>query len=235
MSITLTRYDFDHLDNVQTFDGKAVIFGSMTKSNIKVPEGASELEITISICCNGPGEGLAGPDGSAAYIRVDDDKKEEKIDSLMDYHHGNYYKYEFCETIPHTFDCSGKERITLKIEMSGGARLDFKQAKLTFSWDKSKIEQHAVIGDIVSDLEFYEGQKVIIDGEYRGWNCSGLGGPPVTRSDWCVRDGTGIIYVTGKSPGLDYPDDMGERVIVTGVVRVTESDIVYIEATSIEI
>ncbi len=101
-------------------------------------------------------------------------------------------------------------------------------------WDKSKIEQHAVIGDIVSDRKFYEGQKVIIDGEYRGWNCSGLGGPPVTRSDWCVRDGTGIIYVTGKSSGLDQ-DDMGERVIVTGVVRVTERDIVYIEATSVEI
>jgi hypothetical protein len=54
-------------------------------------------------------------------------------------------------------------------------------------WDKSKIVQHAVIGDIVSDPEFYEGQKV------------------------------------------------GERVIVTGVVRVTESDIVYVEATSVEI
>jgi Ca-activated chloride channel family protein len=102
-------------------------------------------------------------------------------------------------------------------------------------WDKSKIEQHAVIGDIVSDHEFYEGQKVLIDGEYRGWNCSGLSGPPVTRSDWCVSDGTGIIYVTGKISGLYYPDDVGERVIVTGFVRVTESDIVYIEATNVEI
>jgi len=102
-------------------------------------------------------------------------------------------------------------------------------------WDKSKIKLHVVISDIVSDPEFYEGQKVIIGGEYRGWDCSGLSGPPVTRSDWCVRDGTGIIYVTGKSSGLDYPDDIGERVIVTGVVRVTERDIVYIEATSIEI
>ncbi len=102
--------------------------------------------------------------------------------------------------------------------------------------DKSKIEQYAVIGDIVSDRKFYEGQKVIIDGEYRGWNCSGVSGPGITRSDWCVRDGTGIIYVTGNSPGLDYyPDDIGERVIVTGFVRVTESDIVYIEATNVEI
>ncbi|NAS88888.1 hypothetical protein C4E24_04010 [ANME-1 cluster archaeon AG-394-G21] len=102
-------------------------------------------------------------------------------------------------------------------------------------WAKSKIAQHAVIGDIVSDPEFYEGQKVIIDGEYRGWNCSGVSGPGITRSDWCVRDGTGIIYVTGLSSGLDYPDDMGERVIVTGVVKITERDIVYIEAANVEI
>ncbi len=102
-------------------------------------------------------------------------------------------------------------------------------------WAKSKIELHVAISDIVSDPEFYEGQKVIIFGEYRGWNCSGLSGPGVTRSDWCVREGTDIIYVTGKSSGLDYPDDIGERVIVTGVVRVTESDIVYVEATSVEI
>ena len=101
-------------------------------------------------------------------------------------------------------------------------------------WDKSKIELHVTIRDIVSDLEFYEGQKVIIFGEYRGWNCSGLSGPPVTRSDWCVRDATGIIYVTGKSPKLYYPEDVGEIVIVTGLVRVTERDTIYIEATNIE-
>ncbi|NAT11400.1 hypothetical protein C4E22_07695 [ANME-1 cluster archaeon AG-394-G06] len=102
-------------------------------------------------------------------------------------------------------------------------------------WDKSKIAQHAAIGDVVRDTEFYEGQKVLIDCEYRGWNCSGVSGPGVTRSDWCVRDGTGIIYVTGLSSGLEYPDDMGERVIVTGFVRVTDSDVVYIKATNVEI
>jgi parallel beta-helix repeat protein len=105
-------------------------------------------------------------------------------------------------------------------------------------WDKSKIAQQVVISDIIRDPVFYEGQKVLIDGEYRGWNCSGVSGPEITRSDWCVRDGTeitDIIYVTGKSSGLDYPDDIGERVIVTGFIRVTESDIVYIEATSVEI
>ncbi|RCV64660.1 CASH domain-dontaining protein [Methanophagales archaeon] len=101
--------------------------------------------------------------------------------------------------------------------------------------DKYPLEsRYCSISDIDNDPEFYEGQKVLIDGEYMGWNCSGVSGPGITRSDWCVRDGTGIIYVTGKSSGLDYPDDVGERVFVTGFVRVTESEIAYIEATNVE-
>jgi hypothetical protein len=107
----------------------------MIKSNITVQEGARKLEIRIRICGNGYGEGVAGPAGSAAYIWVDDDKKEEKIEKIDDinYHHGNYYKYEDCSSFSNTFSCSEKEEITLKIEMSDGAHLDFEQAKLTFS------------------------------------------------------------------------------------------------------
>jgi hypothetical protein len=142
ISITLTYYDFK-LDDVCTYEdnycgwantlGKAVIYGSMTKSNICVPEEANELEVTISICCNGWEEGLSGLEGSAAYISVDDQVKEEKIDSSMSFHHGRYYKYEYCSTFSKTFNCSGKGEIALKIEMSGGARLDFEHAKLSFS------------------------------------------------------------------------------------------------------
>jgi len=140
--ITLTYNDFD-LDDVCTSrknyckeankPGKAVIFGSMTKSNIPVPAGASKLEVTICICCNGDGEGLSGPAGSAAYIRVDSEERAERIDSTMNSHHGRYYKYEYCDTFSNTFIVEEREEVTLKIEMSGGARLDFEKAELTFS------------------------------------------------------------------------------------------------------
>jgi len=89
--------------------------------------------VTISICCNGVGEGLSGPPGSAAYIRVDSEERAERIDSTMTSHHGNYYRYEWCDTFSNTFNCRGQEVITLIIEMSGGARLDFEEAILTFS------------------------------------------------------------------------------------------------------
>ncbi|MBE9593341.1 MAG: hypothetical protein IMF19_07650 [Proteobacteria bacterium] len=141
ISITLTYYDFN-LDEVCTYEdnycgwvtvpGKAIIYGSMT-TNITVPEGASELEVTISIGCNGYGEGLLGQPDSAAYIRVDSEVREERIDSTMSFHHGNYYKYEWCETFSNTFKVMEKEEITLIIEMSGDARLDFELAKLSFS------------------------------------------------------------------------------------------------------
>jgi hypothetical protein len=114
-----------------SIEGKAVVYGSMT-TDINVPKGASELKVTISICCNGKGEGLKGPAGSAAYIRVGGEIREEKIDSTMPLHNREYYRYKSCENFSNTFDVR-VEVITLVIEMSGGALLDFYQAELTFS------------------------------------------------------------------------------------------------------
>jgi len=54
-----------------------------------------------------------------------------------------------------------------------------------------------LIRDIKVNPEAYEGKIVTIVGENLGWNCTGCGyGPPVTRSDWCIEDETGCIYVT---------------------------------------
>jgi hypothetical protein len=137
----LTYHDFDLNDVCTPEDnycgwanapGKAVVYGSMT-TDIHVPERASELVVTISISCNGYGEGLSGQPGSAANIRVDGEERVERIDSTMSSHHGNYYRYEWCDTFSNTFNVKGGEEITLIISMSGGARLDFEEAILTFS------------------------------------------------------------------------------------------------------
>jgi hypothetical protein len=137
----LTYHDFD-LDDVCTPEdnycgwasapGNAIVYGSMT-TDINVPEGASELEVTIRISCNGYGEGLSGQAGSATCIRVDSEERVERIDTTMNSHHGRYYRYEWCDSFSNTFNVSGEEEITLIIEMSGGARLDFELAKLSFS------------------------------------------------------------------------------------------------------
>ena len=103
----------------------------MTKE-IEIPPGKSKLDVTISIPCNGWGEGLAGQDGSAAHIIVEDQVKEEKIDSSMTFHHNSYYRYEYCDSFTNTFDVGGKTRTTLMIKMFNGARLDFDSATLGF-------------------------------------------------------------------------------------------------------
>ncbi len=89
------------------------------------------------------------------------------------------------------------------------------------------------IADITSEPMEYEGEAVIVSGEYRGWE-AGHGSPPVTRSDWVVKDGTGSIYVTGKVPSeFDPYDDRGKQITVRGIVRVKDGQ-AYIEAESLQ-
>ncbi len=89
--------------------------------------------------------------------------------------------------------------------------------------------EQVTIADIASNPTEYEGKTVTVSGEYRGWE-SGHGSPPVTRSDWILRDETGGIYVTGKvPPGLDPVEDKGKKITVYGVVRL-KGDQAYIEA-----
>ncbi len=87
------------------------------------------------------------------------------------------------------------------------------------------------ISDIVSNPSKYVDQKVTLSGEYRGWE-SGHGSPPVTRSDWVLKDGSGSIYVTGKTPALDPVKDIGKPVTVDGTVRIKGSQ-VYLEAETV--
>jgi hypothetical protein len=91
------------------------------------------------------------------------------------------------------------------------------------------------IGDIKATPALYQGQTVIIEGLYQGWQ-GGYGSPPVTRSDWLVEDATGWLYVTGKPAGaLDPLDDIGRPIKVTGQVELTEEGEPYLVAEEVEI
>jgi hypothetical protein len=96
----------------------------------------------------------------------------------------------------------------------------------------STAETKVTIGNILANPAKYEGQKVTLNGEYRGWE-GGYGSPPVTRSDWVLKDSTGGIYVTGQSPTRYDPNtDRGRSAIVTGVVK-TKDGKPFIEAQQI--
>jgi len=94
-------------------------------------------------------------------------------------------------------------------------------------------EKNPDIGNILAESATYEGQTVTLKGEYRGWE-AGYGSPPVTRSDWVLKNSTGAIYVTGKSPsGFDPVNDIGKQVSVTGTVKIKDGK-PYIEAAIVK-
>lgn len=91
------------------------------------------------------------------------------------------------------------------------------------------------IADILESPADFDGKSVTLDGKYQGWQAENGYGPPVTRSDWIMKDDSGWIYITGKSPKLDPASDIGTPVEVRGTVRVTSRDIPYIEAKSAQV
>ena len=151
---TLTYKDFDELNKVCTYEdnwcgwadypGKAVVYGYM-KDKVELPEGTTEMEVTIQICSRGWGEGLAvDVDGwipdSAIQVIVDDQIWENKIPKGR-VHHNSYYKHEYGESFfSNVFNVSGKHDVTLTIKMVGSKgedvlkwpRIDFWKAILTF-------------------------------------------------------------------------------------------------------
>ncbi|NIA12410.1 MAG: hypothetical protein GWP10_22515 [Nitrospiraceae bacterium] len=54
------------------------------------------------------------------------------------------------------------------------------------------------IGDIQKRCKSLKGQTMIIDARYLGWNCpEDCKNPLITRSDSCIKDSTGCIYILG--------------------------------------
>jgi hypothetical protein len=104
-------------------------------------------------------------------------------------------------------------------------------------------EPTQIVGSIIAEPFAFEGKDITVIGYYRGWDLLhevGMG-PPVTRSDWVIKDSTGAIYVSANSEakipdGLspDSLQDTGIILEVVGIVRVTEDRQAFIEAKSIE-
>lgn len=82
-------------------------------------------------------------------------------------------------------------------------------------------EEAGVLGLILKNPSRFESITVTVTGVFQGWRGSCPGGPPVSRSDWMMADPSGCLYVNGPVPsGLDSAKPAGEKISVTGVVRV---------------
>jgi len=99
-----------------------------------------------------------------------------------------------------------------------------------------------IIASIIATPYSFEGEQMTVVGYYRGWDIldEAKTGPPVTRSDWVIKDASGAIYVSAlleaKPSGLDPSshNDVDTVLKLTGIVRVTAKGQPYLEAKSIE-
>lgn len=86
------------------------------------------------------------------------------------------------------------------------------------------------IGDILRNPEAYRGREVSLSGSFQGWS-GAVGPPPVSRSDWVLKDDTGAIYVNGPFPPGCVPPmtGMGSEAHVRGAVRTDARGRAYIK------
>ena len=75
------------------------------------------------------------------------------------------------------------------------------------------------IGNIKKNCNRLTGKEVVIRAKYMGWNCSAeCNNPGITRSDSCIVDSTGCIYLRGTG-GLNPLIDRGKEFLFKGVVK----------------
>jgi putative hemolysin len=98
-----------------------------------------------------------------------------------------------------------------------------------------------VITKILNKPNDYVDQEVTVIGYYRGWDLLGEAGypPPVTRSDWVIKDNSGAFYISAQA-GVEVPfnpsgkEDSNKVIKVIGVVKLTASGKPYLSLKSIE-
>lgn len=118
-----------------------------------------------------------------------------------------------------------------------GARLTWEEKNLTVRLDGAPdgTPTPTTVGEILGNPPAFAGRLVQVRGEYTGWKVDPLGvatsqGPPVTRSDWGLRDAGGSIYCTGSTQ-FDPLGDLGRRLEVTGVVALADAGFPYLQVT----
>jgi hypothetical protein len=103
----------------------------------------------------------------------------------------------------------------------------------------SGISMTNIVGKILKNPAQYMGKQVEVIGYYRGWDLLGEAqtGPPITRSDWVIKDNSGAIYIVGISPkGVSAGSTKYINIVIrlNAVVRQNKEGQVYLEGYKIE-
>jgi len=95
--------------------------------------------------------------------------------------------------------------------------------------NSGKIDQDISIGTILKEPHRFQGSRLTIQGEFKGWKGSCFSAPPVSRSDWMLQEGKDCIYVTGPLPaGMDPVNPRSEKVEVNAEVDVDATGKAYL-------
>jgi putative hemolysin len=99
-----------------------------------------------------------------------------------------------------------------------------------------------VVGKIINQPNDYIGQEVSVTGFFRGWDLLGETGnsPPVTRSDWVIKDGSGAMYIASEeSVEIPFNPSSQENTVkilkVVGVVTLSDSGKPFLSLKSTEV
>jgi len=97
-------------------------------------------------------------------------------------------------------------------------------------WNRSR-SRNLTIGAINQEPYRYEGRVIELSGWFKGWTGGCRSGPPVSKSDWMIEDGTGCLYVSGllPRPDLDPVNPEDERLNLTGVIKIGPLGLPYLQ------
>ena len=96
----------------------------------------------------------------------------------------------------------------------------------------TEVSGKATIVEIIEAPSKFEGKSVIIEGELSWKHIENAYDPPVTPTDWIIKDDTGWIYVTGKNPSKK---DIGRTFEVLGIVKVSDQGVPYIQPQTVKV
>lgn len=117
------------------------------------------------------------------------------------------------------------------VEVKGTERKD--KDGNTYIWAlRIKLLLPIAISSLREKTKDYVNKRVLVYGEFRGWEGS-AGPPPVTRSDWLIKDDTGYIYVLGAPP-FNPIEDKGKKIAIVGILKLSRENIPYIEPLIVE-
>lgn len=89
------------------------------------------------------------------------------------------------------------------------------------------------VGEVLKNCSLMLGKEVVLEGTFRGWSCPAeCRNPGITRSDACITDSTGCIYIAGTG-GLDPLTDKGKKVRVLAFVS-KKGNICYLKPEKVD-